>query len=72
MVGMPDGFGGKLIRMVSFLSFPELSSESPKPVMAVGPRGRRGGGLLACGFGLDCFSFAMISYPLFRSSNRIQ
>jgi hypothetical protein len=53
MVGAAEGFGGKTMRTVSFfrLLFRSSSSSSPKPVATVGPRGGRGGGLLACGFG---------------------
>jgi len=54
IVGSAEGFGGKLMRTVSFLRrFFASSSSSPKPVATVGPRGGRGGGLLdfGCGFG---------------------
>jgi len=63
MVGVAEGFGGKLMRIVSFLGLRfESSSSSPKPVATVGPRGRLGGGLLACGFGFGFCSSGMGMY----------
>jgi len=51
-IGAPIGFGGKLIRTVSFFVFFHLeSSESSEPVTTVGLFGGRGGGTLGCGFG---------------------
>jgi hypothetical protein len=62
MVGAADGFGGKLMRTISlFRLFFESSSSSPKPVATVGPRGGRGGGLLACGFGFGFCSSGMVT-----------
>jgi len=46
-----DGFGGKLMWTVSFFGPVFDSSSSPKLVATVGPRGGRGGGLLASGLG---------------------
>jgi len=61
MVGATVGFGGKLIRTVSYFRFFFGSSSSPKPVATVGPRGGRGGGLLACGFGFGFWSPVMVA-----------
>jgi hypothetical protein len=61
MVGAAEGFGGKLMRTVSFFGrFFGSSSSSPKPVATVGPRGGRGGGLLTCGFGFGFCSSGMV------------
>jgi len=60
-VMVAEGFGGKLIRTISFLGFFFGSSSSPpKPVATVGPRGGRGGGLLACGFGFGLRSSGIV------------
>ena len=56
IVTVAEGFGGKLMRTVSFFGLFFDSSSSPKPVTTVGPRGGRGGGLLACGFGFGLCS----------------
>jgi hypothetical protein len=49
-----EGIGGRLIRTSRFGS--RSGSSSPKPVATFGPRGGRGGGELACGFGSGCGS----------------
>jgi hypothetical protein len=54
MVGAAEGFGGRLIRTVSFFGrtrFGLFSSSSPKPTARFGLRGGRGGGTDGCGFG---------------------
>ena len=54
-----EGFGGNLIRIVSFFGLFCESSPSPKPMTTAGPRGGLGGGLLVCSFGFDLRSFDM-------------
>jgi hypothetical protein len=62
IVGAAEGFGGKLMRTVSFCGlFFGSSSSSPKPMTILGPRGGRGGGLLACGFGFGLRSSVMVT-----------
>jgi len=62
MIGAAEGFGGKVMRTISFFRlFFESSSSSPNPAATIGPRGGRGGGLLACGFGFGFSSSGMVN-----------
>lgn len=59
-IAVTEGFGGKTRRTVTrFGLFFGSLSPSPKPVATFGPRGGRGGGRPACGFG-----FAWCSPPI--------
>ena len=62
IVWAAEGFGGRLMRTVSFFRLLSGSlSSSPRRAATVGPRGGRGGGLLVCGFGFGFWSSDIIS-----------